>query len=486
MLRGERPVFFYGQAYMGSLDAALVALAFAAFGPHVLAIRLVQSLLYAGSVLTGTRIAWRVTGSVGAAWAAGLILAVPTVNATLYTTVSLGGYGEVLLIGNLLLLLALLASQRPDSPWWFAGWGLLAGLGWWTFGLILVYALPAGVFLAWAVVRARGWRLALRNAGVVALAAAVGAAPWLAWAWGHGLGPLLEEAAGSAIAAASPRGFLLAAGSHLANLLILGSTVVLGLRPPWEVRWLALPLLPLAIAFWLGASLYGLGRLRRGAARPEHLLLLGSGLVLVLGFVFTPFGADPSGRYFLPLAVPMAVLAGRVLTWLTERGARRLSQLLLLGLLAFHAWGTLDCALRPTRLTTQFDANTRYDHGYDLALMEFLRQTGESRGYTNYWVAYPLAFLSDEELIFVPRLPYHPDLRYTSRDDRYPPYDEQVAASPRVAYITARHPGLDDQLRAGFAQQGVEWREATVGDYRVFYGLSRAVRPEELGLGGSE
>jgi len=483
MLAGERPVFFYGQSYMGSLDAGLVALAFALFGPSVLAIRLVQAALYSGTVATASLIAWRVIDRPWGIWACGLILAVPTVNITLYSTVSLGGYGEVLLIGNLLLLLALIPVRHPASPWLFAAWGLLAGLGWWTSALIVVYALPVGVFLGWVALRRLSRRRALVSMAAVVLGLGLGGAPWLAWAWTHGSHSLLSESTGSAIAGASPPGFLSAVGSHLANLLVLGSTVVLGARPPWEVRWLAVPLLPVAIAFWLAALLHGAASLRRAALRPAHVLLIAVASLLLLGFLLTPFGADPSGRYFLPLGTPMAVLAGSCLSWLADQGARRLAWLLLVGLLAFHAWGTLDCALRPARLTTQFDANARYDHAYDAALIEFLRVTGEKRGYTSYWLAYPLAFLSDEELVFVPRLPYHPDLRYTPRDDRYGPYDEQVAASPRVAYITARHPLLDDRLRAGFARLGVSWQEAVLGDYRVFYDLTRAVRPQELGLG---
>ena len=47
ILQGERPVFFYGQAYMGSLDAWLVAGMFAVFGPSVTAIRVVQMALFA-------------------------------------------------------------------------------------------------------------------------------------------------------------------------------------------------------------------------------------------------------------------------------------------------------------------------------------------------------------------------------------------------------------------------------------------------------
>src|SRR5574341_1086774 len=52
ILQGERPLFFYGQAYMGSLDAWLVAMGFAVLGQKVWVIRLVQTLLYLGTLLT--------------------------------------------------------------------------------------------------------------------------------------------------------------------------------------------------------------------------------------------------------------------------------------------------------------------------------------------------------------------------------------------------------------------------------------------------
>jgi len=114
--------------------------------------------------------------------------------------------------------------------------------------------------------------------------------------------------------------------------------------------------------------------------------------------------------------------------------------------------------------------------------MTFLKDKGETRGYTNYWVSYPLAFLSEESLIFIPRLPYHPDLRYTTRDDRYAPYSQLVEDSQRVAYITSKNATLDDWLRQEFSARGVEWLEQQIGEYRVFYGLSQAVRPADLNI----
>jgi hypothetical protein len=70
----------------------------------------------------------------------------------------------------------------------------------------------------------------------------------------------------------------------------------------------------------------------------------------------------------------------------------------------------------------------------------------ERTGYSQYWVTYPLAFQSEEQLIFAPRLPYHQDMRYTERDDRYPAYTQMAAEGQRTAYISARNPELDAHL----------------------------------------
>jgi hypothetical protein len=134
-------------------------------------------------------------------------------------------------------------------------------------------------------------------------------------------------------------------------------------------------------------------------------------------------------------------------------------------------------------MTTQFDEITQIDHRYDDDLIDFLRSVGEKEGYSNYWVAYPLAFVSGEEMIFLPQLPYHEDFRYTSRDDRYSQYHSVVDNAERVAYITTNHPELDNYLRDGFSTNKIHWQEKKVGDYQVFYNLSRRIVPIELGLG---
>ncbi|MFQ5616193.1 MAG: hypothetical protein ACE5GO_07015 [Anaerolineales bacterium] len=157
ILQGARPLFFYGQAYMGSLDAILIAIGFVIFGQQVWVIRLVQALLYLGTIKTTARLGEVALGSKRVGVLAAWLLAVPAVNVTLYTTATLGGYGEALLIGNMILLTALRIAKSTKSPykhkgtsnWLCFSWGALAGLGLWVFGLTLVYSLPAGVFLLW-------------------------------------------------------------------------------------------------------------------------------------------------------------------------------------------------------------------------------------------------------------------------------------------------------------------------------------------------
>ena len=482
---GARPVFFYGQAYMGSLDAYLVAAGFALFGEAVWVIRLVQSLLYLGVILTTYFIGKLAFNAPTTGLLAAALLAIPSVNMMLYTTASLGGYGEALLIGNLLLLSAywivLRALPNPSRQLWPAlvGWGLLAGCGLWANGLSLVYSLPTGFYIVWAAWQTgRGPQLA-RILPFMAAGVLVGALPWWLYALTVGPSRLLLELFGSAVAVETTP-WLVRTATHLVNFLLLGTSAIFSFRPPWGVTWLALPLLPFVLLFWLAVGVYFVRRLRRGEPmRAANALLAGVGGVLLAGFLFTSFGVDPSGRYFLPLAVPLALAAAQRLKtiprqpWLTAG--------LMALVVGYHLIGTVQSALRfPPGLTTQFYEPTIIDHRADLELIDFLEQVGETRGYSNYWVSYPLAFLSQERLIFIPRLPYHLDLRYTARDDRYLPYRALVAASERVAYITTRNPALDDYLRAQFRALGASWEEQQISDFRVYYHLSRPVRPDEL------
>ena len=474
ILDGAWPAFFYGQAYMGSLDATLVAIGFALFGEAVWVIRLLQTLLYAATILTTAALGWSIFHNTRVAWIAAALLAVPTVNVMLYTTVSLGGYGEALVIGNLLMLLALRVWRQEKG---FALWGFLAGFGFWAFGLTLIYTLPTGL-----IVLRKLWHSRTKLVTTIATFL-LGALPWILEGARRGFEPFLRELLGEAVSGASTGG-LSSILEHLVNLLLLGPTVIFGLRAPWSVELIAAPLALITLIFWLAVLAYGVSRLRMQVDyRVGRWMLAGVMAALVAGFLLTPFGADPSGRYFLPLAVPLALLAGDLFTEPRVVRSGRWAYAALGLVLIFNLFGNIQAAIEnPPGITTQFDPVARVDHSYLPELVKFLEAEGEWTGYSNYWVAYPLAFVSDERIIYTPRLPYHTDFRYSDRDDRYSPYGGIVAQSPSTAYITTNFPELNQTLRDRLAQRDIEFEETTIGPYTVFHGLSEPVNPDQLGV----
>jgi len=487
ILQGERPVFFYGQVYMGSLDAYLTAGLFSLFGDSALTIRVLQIILYTCTIITTACLGRKLTGG----WKTGLlaagIMAIPVVNVTLYTTVTLGGYGEALVLSNGAFLCALELVSSSGNPYpkkdllIFGLLGWITGLGFWVLGLTLVSTIPAVLFSALALWKRRraipgGWIAAAILFSVMFI---LGSLPWWQASLQAGLITQIKELFGSAISVENDN-WLIRSGKHLFYFVFLGLPAAFGLRPPWEIRWLALPLLPfiLIIWGWVFWKFPAMVKKETTAARMGWHMLIASAGLLAAGFIFTSFGLDPSGRYFLPLAVPLSLMAAHVILSTPIPGFARY---IVPGILVlFSATGTIQSANTSPGITTQFDPVSWINHQYDQDLIRFLKENGETRGYSNYWVAYPLAFLSNEELLFSPGLPYHQDLRHTNRDDRIPEYTKLVDESDRVAYITTFNPELDRALTKGFSRLGVTWEEKTFGDFHIFYRISRPVRPEEL------
>ncbi len=487
ILDGEQPIFFYGQAYMGSLDAWLIAAVFSVFGEKVWVIRLVQVLLYLGTVVLTMYLVQLNSKSTWPPVITGLLMAFPVVNMMLYTTVSLGGYGESLLFGTLLLVVYSLNLRKEAgsvaSLGLLAVIGLISGFGFWVNGITLVYSLPVVGLVFWQSkdTKQKRFNHFLAKLAALFLGLLIGLIPWILYVSSNGLAVIISENLGKVVDV-SGESYLFSLLLHLRNLVLFGVTAIFGIRPPWGLEILAKPILPLAIAAWI--LIFYLARKQRSKSHAQELFRLVSLviLVLVLGFIFTPFGNDPSGRYFIPVIHMLCILAGCTLGNLVQKPF--LPGILSVVILTFNIWGVVECTRKnPPGLTTQFDPIAQIDHRYDEELINFLLTNDEKAGFSNYWVSYPLAFLSNEEIIFVPELPYHQDFRHTARDNRYPAYSDTVTNSEKVAYITTNHPQLNARIRNGFYLNKITWKERIIGDYVVFYNLSGKVLPDDLNLG---
>lgn len=239
---GERPVFFYGQHYLGVPDAYLVAGFFALLGQTTFALHLTML------ALTGVFLALAYAlGRAAYGPAVGLLtlafLALGPAFGLLREMGAIGGYQVTLLLGALLCLLVYAELRRPEpgalgarARLWacvrYALIGLVAGLGIWTDLLIVPFVVVA--LLALAAGRSRVWHAPRmprmpRLWGWLALAAlslglALGALPLLAYnIQTHG-GTLAELARQNR--SAGQRGFLPAPGDWLAQT---GATLAVGL-----------------------------------------------------------------------------------------------------------------------------------------------------------------------------------------------------------------------------------------------------------------
>jgi hypothetical protein len=490
ILRGETPTFFYGQAYMGSLDSYIVAGFFALLGNTITAIRISQSILFVFFIFTAYYLAYLLFKSRKAALTTIIILGCSPVNFFLYTTVTLGGYLEALLIGICILIVGIKIENNEDFGVKnkFTLWiqlillGFFIGVGMWVLGMTLIFSISALIMVGISAYQKKMKLKRIIDAlFFIIIGCLLGGLPVLVYVYTNGVVVFINELLGSAISIGS-QAYLNQIGLHLVNFVVFGISAVLGFRPPWNATWLLLPLIPIILAIWimLLRKTYVIGQKSRSTLLLRIWL---PSIILMVVFILTPFGMDPSGRYFIPINISLAFTVG---LWVVIGGFQKniYNKFILAALLAYNLGGIIQSTYQsPDGITTQFAPGTSIDHSYDEELINFLKESSNTRGYSTYWTAYPIVFKSNENVILVPVLPYHADLKHTTRDNRYEPYSKIVNESQNPVYITSNNPNLDRQLEMKLSELGVQWSERIIGDYRVYYQLSRKVLPEEIGFG---
>ncbi|HEX8731866.1 MAG TPA: hypothetical protein VF725_07365, partial [Ktedonobacterales bacterium] len=181
---GERPLFFYGQSYMGTIQAYLAAALFHLFGPSLFALRLGLLLLFI-PFLVVMYLLLRMLYGAPYALVGLLLLDLGGPELLRPELLALGGYPETLLFGALALLLALwLARDAGAEPLGWQSWrrlviyaalGLVMGVGWWSDQLIFPLLLVALALLAIFARRELRWR----GLAALALGLLVGLLPQL-------------------------------------------------------------------------------------------------------------------------------------------------------------------------------------------------------------------------------------------------------------------------------------------------------------------
>ncbi|GII22153.1 hypothetical protein [Planosporangium mesophilum] len=451
------PIFFYGQHYMGTIQAYLAAPLLALGGPSTLLLRLPLVLLYVGFLVA----MYRLVSSVYSAWFAVLVIGVLALGSDRVLKDQLiahGGTAEVKPAAALLILLAyaLAVGWRRYRAVGFAVWGLVAGLSLWDHLVIAPYVLVA----AGVLVACRGRELAGRMGAYLLAGLAVGAAPLLAYnlraqPGQDSLSIFLSQNDGPPVPLVERL-----VGGVLMGVPLSSGVCDPGVCRPWQRVW-ALALLALLVV----SAVLAVRALRTTEeARARHLVRLAlalGALLSIVAYTRSPAaGMTPmeSGRYLcvLPVSVPAMLWP---LWRLVRRGGvpRKIGAGVLGALLATMVVATV-------MVVASAVPDARADAREQRQLVDTLRETGVRHLYAGYWTCNRINFDSGETITCAV---LGDNLR--PGFDRYRPYRAVVAAADRPAFVFVADSPADGRLRAHLRRRGVpDAPTRTVGKYHVY------------------
>jgi hypothetical protein len=463
MLAGEWSWFVWGTNYQGALDPLLTAIAFAIAGPSPLALMLVPLL---GHLLLMWLVFDSLRGRLGNSPA--LIATLPLVVAP-HAINSVALYAprqwSVTAIFASIWLLDRASTSRRPLPRFAAGVGLAVFALY--LDLFVLQLLPGVLLFALLCCFDGNWRDAVaRRVGTSAIGGTAGAMA----VWG-----LYRQAPPDARWSQTARVSLAQVGMNVDHFWqevlpwVLSAVVYVpgsrsGELSLWEappvLRWLQIVgAMLLVAAICCGGALVFMRRMP-WAARRLGILGLAFVALSVVGFLMSPAAwiAGPWGaRYLAPIiwGAPLA-LAPVAYLLRPRRFAAVLAPYLIAaavaGWLGFGPYVRGPLPVRAPPTSSLDEARVR----------AFLRERAISYAAAEYWLAYRLTFLWEEQPIVRPLMPVD--------GDRYQPYQRGFDAASDVALIF--HPYAPHAPAGAYARQldfyGPLYERFQIGEFTVF------------------
>lgn len=445
ILHGQRPLFFWGQDYGGTLEPALVAVLFAVFGSSDIALKLVPVLLSGAAAVLVWRVGRRTVGEPSAT-AGGLLFLVYPPAFLWWSTKERGFYWVALVLGLAVLLVALRIRDVTQKPRVIdvVALGFFIGLAWWT--------TPQTMYL---VVPVLGWLLVRRHVLWTKLwpaipAAVVGALPWIRGNLTRGF-PSLDEPA-PAVATTYPERL----GRFFGKLL----PTLLGVRHAFSGDWLLGPVgvvLALVAVVALGLLLSRLAGdpIRRLALEPLLVVLAAFPFLFAIPGVSAYVTGPRYGLMLAPVlallvAIPLATRARQICALLL---ATLLGAVTVAALLRLADRSPMDAELSPPRLG---------------ALEQTLDAADVDRVYADYWIAYPLTFETRGRIVGT-----------ALGSVRSVELDKLVREADPSTYVVFLDSQWDESLPTALRDGGHVYERVETGEFAVYL-LTERVAPESI------
>lgn len=448
ILDGKFPLVYWAHPYLGSLDAFSAAGLFYLFGPSTMMLR-ISVLFYfvvfavflfkLGQRLTGQRIPWYLV----------LFLAIPPLGLNQFSLSTIGGYMHVVAMGTIMMYLTVKLLEKTtvrQEATLFALLGFFAGLGFWTFIMIVPYI--AGCYgTLFLKYRLRLFRLPFF---LSLLFFGLGSLPSWVWNIRHSFLGLTAKSQTVSLDELS---------THIANLYqlfcnILGRTDEYAMSSLFHtpLTWIISGLLVAILLYWLR---FAAGDMLRAILTKEHTpspldMVVICFAVSSAAFILSDRGEYSLIRYGMIFYSTLPLL----LAWFFHRLSRNRKWI--------HALFVPTLLLMTLPYNGVFIQTTyRMPNADDMeSLIDFMKQERIYHGYAHYTVGHPITFESGNEIIIADFGGYR-NIDYLRKVDR----------SKRVAIITDRTIAIPspDSMAGQLTLATCGFKEKHIGRYTVFY-----------------
>jgi hypothetical protein len=440
----ELPVFYWGQAYGGSIESFVATVLFGVLPASSFVLRLIPITFCAGSAILCWRIASRLLDE-PTARVAGALCWLPSLGLVWWST-KVGPYWAGLFFTMLALLLLMRAAEEETwPPPEVAALGFVGGVAWWANPQAIYLLLPAAIMLAPKLLPK--WR----NLPLLVMGFVVGAEPWLVYNLRHGWASFEIPPQGTTL----PNGYL----DHLHGFFTTALPMALGLRPLFSNDWLHPVLGPVLYA----AFLIGFVVVAVQAVRTRSRLVFAVVLALAYPFLYalSPFSWYVGSPRYLAFLTPVLAILVASLT-----GGRLRPTMVALGaaclVLAFGIASVVHTGTSPGAPDVAVPVKLG-------GLEDLLRDNGVRHAFANYWIAYRVTFELRERVVVTP-----------PTGSRYPPFDKVVRRDPRPGYLFVAGTSWERRFLEELAKRSVKAEIHQRGRW-VLVLPERKVLPEEVG-----